>query len=401
MTSTSTRLRFPRWTLFVLGFVAFVTSFGAHVVAVNLPVYAKQVGIGLAMIGLLIAVYDFAEIIAKPVFGFIADRSGMKPTMLAGLAVFSLASLGFFAVDPRLLLVVRLLQGMGAAALSIVSAALVAAYFPRSRGQAFGVYNAIKGAGYVLSPIVGGAIVWASSFRMIFLACFAIGVLGFLLSLTLPKVPASADFEDDDDGDFSIRQFLSVFKNRTLLPWYLIIVVNMFLVGILFGFLPVYLNTLGYDQLQNGFIIGASTLSYLLVQPLAGNLADRRDPIRVIFGGLVLSAAGVALIPFTTGALLIGVAVIGGLGVGTVWTNTDAMVSKLADENRIAATLGAAGSFKELGDMLGPLLIGVLAQTFGLRIAFVVCGVLGFLSIALLTVTRRSRPETNSSSAAR
>ena len=170
-----------RWTLLVLGFVAFVTSFGAHVVAVNLPVYAKQVGVGLAMIGVLIAVYDFAEIIAKPVFGFVADRTGMKPTMLAGLAVFSLASLGFFAVDPRLLIVIRLLQGMGAAALSIVSAALVAAYFPESRGQAFGVYNAVKGAGYVLSPIVGGAIVWASNFGMIFLASLLLVGLPFLM----------------------------------------------------------------------------------------------------------------------------------------------------------------------------------------------------------------------------
>jgi len=382
-----------RWTLLVLGFVAFVTSFGAHVVAVNLPVYAKQVGAGLAMIGVLIAVYDFAEIIAKPVFGFVADRTGMKPTMLAGLAVFSLASLGFFAVDPKLLIVIRLLQGMGAAALSIVSAALVAAYFPESRGQAFGVYNAIKGAGYVLSPIVGGAIVWASNFGMIFLACFGIGVLGFVLSLTLPKPPASAEFKDDDD-DFSLAQFAAVFRNRELMPWYLIIVVNMFLVGILFGFLPVYVNTLGYDQLRNGLIIGACTLSYLLIQPFAGRLADRMNPIKVMLAGLVLSAAGVLLVPFTSGIALIAVAVAGGIGVGTVWTNTDAMVSRLADQGRIAATLGAAGSFKELGDMLGPLLIGILAQAISLRASFVICGLLGFLSITLLKFVRVPPPAT-------
>lgn len=376
-----------RWTLLVLGFVAFVTSFGAHVVAVNLPVYAKQVGAGLAMIGLLIAVFDFAEVIAKPVFGVIADKTGMKGTMLIGLAIFSLASLGFFAVDARLLLLVRLLQGVGAAALSIVSAALVASYFPDSRGQAFGIYNAIKGAGYVLSPIIGGAIVWASSFGMIFLACFAVGVIGFLLSLTLPKPPASAEFKDDDD-DLSLRQMTSAFRNRELWPWYVVIVINMFLVGILFGFLPVYINALGYDQLRNGMIIGACTLSYLLVQPIAGRLADRMNPISVILGGLILSASGVTLIPFVTGPVLIAVAIIGGVGVGTVWTNTDAMVSRIAKEGRIAATLGAAGSFKEIGDMLGPLLIGILAQTLGLRSSFVICGLLGFLSIGFLKFVR-------------
>lgn len=375
--------RVGRFVLFILGVVAFVTSFGAHVVAVNLPVYVKQVGFGVAMIGVLIAVYDFAEIIAKPLFGHIADRAGLKRTMLLGIAVFALGSLAYFVVPPTWLIVIRLLQGIGAAALSIVSAALVASYFPTMRGQAFGVYNAIKGAGYVLSPVVGGAIVVASSFRMIFLACFAIGVLAFLLSLTLPNPGTSAALEDDDD-DLSTRQLLSVFRDRTLLPWYTIIVVNMFLVGILFGFLPVYVNSLGYDQLRTGLLIAAAALAYVLVQPLAGRLADRLGGVRVIRVGMILSALAILAAPFTTGALLVGVAIIGGIGVGTVWTNSDAMVSQLAAQGRIAASLGAAGSFKELGDMLGPLLIGVLAQTFGLRAAFVACGVVGLLAVALL-----------------
>ena len=60
----------PRsWYALILGFVGFVTSFGAHIVAVNLPTYAEQVGAGVAVIGLLIAVYDLAEIIAKPLLG--------------------------------------------------------------------------------------------------------------------------------------------------------------------------------------------------------------------------------------------------------------------------------------------------------------------------------------------
>jgi MFS family permease len=89
------RGRFRHSIVFLLGLVGFVTSFGAHVVAVNLPIYAKQVGAGLAAIGVLIAMYDFAELFAKPVFGWVADRRGLKATMLVGLAFFfpSLAGL--------------------------------------------------------------------------------------------------------------------------------------------------------------------------------------------------------------------------------------------------------------------------------------------------------------------
>jgi len=56
-------------------------------------------------------------------------------------------SLLFLVIDPKLLLLVRFIQGLGAAALSTVSIALVAKYFTTGRGRAFGIYNAIKGAG--------------------------------------------------------------------------------------------------------------------------------------------------------------------------------------------------------------------------------------------------------------
>jgi MFS family permease len=372
----------------ILGAVAFVTSFGAHVVAVNLPVYAKEVGAGAFMIGLLIAVYDLAELAAKPVFGVVADRRGIKATMLAGIAVFFLASLSFLALPASLLIVVRFLQGLGAAALSITSAALVAAYFPDGRGRAFGVYNAIKGAGYVLSPIVGGAIVWASSFSMVFVACAVVAAVAFVLCLGLPEASRDVKMEDDDET-LSMSVFARAVGDRMLLPWYAIIVVNMFLVGILFGFLPVYVHALGYDQLRNGLIVASATTSYLIVQPLAGTLADRASPRKVIMAGLVLSSLGVLLVPFTTGFTLVVVCVVGGIGVGTVWTNSDAMVSQLAKSGRTASALGVAGSFKELGDMLGPLLIGALTEAFGLRVSFVTCGAVGLSAILLLVFAPR------------
>jgi len=92
---------------------------------------------------------------------------------------------------------------------------------------------------------------------------------------------------------------------------------------------------------------------------------------------------------FLTGALLLSAAILGGVGVGTVWTNTDTAVSNLAKEGRIAATLGVAGSFKELGDMLGPLAIGFVSQFFGLKVGFVVCGALGLGALALLRFARQ------------
>jgi MFS family permease len=371
--------------ILILGFVGFVTSFGAHIVAVNLPTYAEQVGVGVAMIGLLISAYDFAEIVAKPVFGALADRRGMKQTMLAGIALFIAASLAYYWVSPKLLLLIRFLQGLGAAALSSVSLALVGAYAASQRGKAYGIYNAIKGAGYVLSPIIGGALVVQSGFATIFLAAAAIGAAAFGLSLLLPKPEAEvADAFDDDDDDFSMQGFLAVFREPSLWPWYVITVVNMFFVGILFGFLPVRVHALGLNPFISGLLLSAVAASYLLIQPVAGALADRVSPALTIRIGLLLSGVCIVLAPFVSGIPLLIVSIFAGFGVGTVWTNTDTLISGLAERGKLGATMGAAGSFKELGDMLGPLLIGFVSQAFGLTIGFVACGILGLLSILMI-----------------
>jgi MFS family permease len=367
---------------FILGFVGFVTSFGAHIVAVNLPEYAKEVGIGVAMIGLLIAAYDFAEIIAKPIFGSLADQQGMKKTLLIGIGVFIVASLLYLAVPPQWLLGIRFLQGVGAAALSAVSLALVGVYYKQNRGRAYGIYNAIKGAGYVLSPLAGGLIIAKSHFSYIFVAAAGIGVLAFLLSLFLPNVKEQVALEDDDD--FSLKAFVSVFKDPKLIRWYAIIVVNMFFVSILFGFLPVRVYALQYGAVQTGFILSLVALSYLLIQPVAGYLADKTDVTTTIRIGLILSAISIIAAPFVKDALLIVDAVIAGIGVGIVWTNTDTLVSELAEEGKLGATMGAAGSFKEFGDMVGPILIGVLSQILGLTWGFVICGVLGLFSLIFI-----------------
>ena len=368
---------------FILGFVGFVTSFGAHIVAVNLPVYAEEVGIGVAIIGLLIAAYDFAEIIAKPIFGSIADKQGMKKTLLLGTGVFIAASLLYLVVPARWLLGIRFLQGVGAAALSAVSLALVGVYYEQNRGRAYGIYNAIKGAGYVLSPLAGGFIIAKSNFSYIFIAAAAIGVFAFGLALLLPNVKENISLDDDDD-DFSLESFISVFRDPKLIRWYAIIVVNMFFVSILFGFLPVRVYALHYGAVQTGLILSLVALSYLLIQPVAGYLADRTDVTTTVRIGLILSAISIIAAPFVKDALLILDAVIAGIGVGIVWTNTDTLVSKLAEEGKLGATMGAAGSFKEFGDMVGPILIGVLSQFLGLAWGFVICGILGLFSITLI-----------------
>lgn len=376
--------------LVILALCGFVTSFGAHIVATNLPPYAEAVGAGALMIGLLIAVYDFAELVAKPAAGYIADRRGMKLILLAGLIVFILGSLLYLVIPPTFLLFVRFIQGLGAAALSTVSITLVAQYFAAGsgRGRAFGIYNMLKGAGYVIAPALGGFLMQAHGFSMIFIVSAAVGLVALLLSLLLPA-DRPRKLADDDDG-ITLKEFFLIFREPRLLPVYGVIVVNMFLVGILFGFLPVYLHSIGYTPLQSGVTVSISTASYLLVQPLAGHLADKVAIRTTVLIGLLVAAIAIVATTFATGAALIVILILAGIGVGTVWTNSDALVSSMVEQSKLGASMGAAQSFKEFGDMVGPLLIGLLTQLFGVRTGFVACGAVAIAFVFLLA--RASRP---------
>jgi hypothetical protein len=143
----------------------FVTASGAHAVAANLGRYALGHHGSLWELGLLLGIYDGAEVVLKPVFGALADRTGAKPVMTDGLVLFAAASAAFvIGGDPHLLAAARLAQGTGAPAFSPAAAATVAALGGRKRsGRLFGGYGGAKGIGYLLGPIAGGALVVAGA----------------------------------------------------------------------------------------------------------------------------------------------------------------------------------------------------------------------------------------------
>lgn len=174
-----------------------------------------------------------------------------------------------------------------------------------------------------------------------------------------------------------------------MMPIYAVIVINMFLVGILFGFLPVYVHGLGYSATQSGTLVSIGTAAYLLIQPLAGALADRYAMRTTVLLGLLVAALSIMATTFASGWALIAIVIAAGMGIGTVWTNSDALVSASASPSQLGASIGAAQSFKEFGDMVGPLLVGALTQFFGVRAGFVSCG---GIALVLLGLCARATP---------
>jgi len=147
-----------------------VTAFGAHSIAANLGAYAHNEHASLLVLGVLLAVYDGAEVVLKPVFGALTDRIGPRPVLLGGLIAFAAFSAAFvIAGNPALVGAARLGQGAAAAAFSPAAGTLVARLAPAQRqGRAFGGYGMWKSLGYAGGPLLGGTLVTVGGFTTLF-----------------------------------------------------------------------------------------------------------------------------------------------------------------------------------------------------------------------------------------
>lgn len=366
----------------------FTTAFGAHAVAANLGVYTGFHHGSLLQLGILLALYDGAEVVLKPVFGSVADRIGGKPVLVGGLIAFALASAGFWlATGPAALFAARLAQGAAAAAFSPAASMLVARLAPKgSGGRAFGSYGAVKGLGYALGPLLGSALVAAGGYRLLFatLAILATAVAVWA-ALAVPRtapVPKS-------------RQTMVQLARRLSTPSFLgptaalAGATGAFSAGV--GFLPVLGHRCGLGPLATGAIVSLLAITAALIQPRVGRAHDAgRLPTGTgLVAGLAACAAGIGIAALSAGvAGLIAAAIVTGAGTALITPLGFAALAATAPPDRLGATMGAAEVGRELGDAGGPLVVGLVAAASLSAGLGVLAGLLG--TGAVIGVLRRS-----------
>src|SRR6185436_10838328 len=112
-----------RGKLLVLFVTAFVDMVGLTMILPLLPFYARELGASATVVGLLIAAFSLAQLVVAPVWGRLSDRYGRRPAILAGLLVTSVAYVLFaFAGALPLLLLSRVIQGIGGGTIGVVQA---------------------------------------------------------------------------------------------------------------------------------------------------------------------------------------------------------------------------------------------------------------------------------------
>src|SRR4051812_48776067 len=377
--------RAAMWPLYAAGFT---TAFGAHGIAANLGGSETAVT-SLLVLGGLLALYDGAEVVLKPVFGTLADRIGARPVLLGGLLGFAAASALYAIADrPGWLWAARLGQGAAASAFSPSASALVARLNPAAkRGRAFGSYGFYKSIGYTLGPLLGGVLAWAGGLRLLFVVLTVLGLAvarwAFVAVPGRPRLPRP-------------RQTVLALPRRIADPVFLgptaALAAATAALSVGVGFLPVLGRAAGLGTIATGAAVSVLALCGAVVQPRAGRaLDDGRLGTRTgLTVGLAISAGGLAAatLPGLAGVLA-GAALIG-VGTGLITPLGFAALAASTPPERLGQTMGAAELGRELGDAGGPLLVAGVATYAGLGLGFAVLAILLAAGAALALGRRRA-----------
>ena len=173
-----------KWKILIsVMFGIFMIILDATVINVAFPTLRREFGATLADAQWVLSIYVLSLGVTTPVSGFLADRFGIKRVYLFGLAVFVIGSF-LCGLAPSLgwLIAARALQGFGGGvAQPLGPAQLYRAFPPKEQGTALGYFGIVLVFAPALGPILGGWLVDANLWRLIFFINIPIGILGVIL----------------------------------------------------------------------------------------------------------------------------------------------------------------------------------------------------------------------------
>lgn len=217
------RLRSKRQaaTLALLAFAMLIVSLDQYIVVVALPEIGRELGYSAQTLQSVISAYAVASAGFLLLGGRAADLLGRRRIFVAGLAVYTGASLaGGLAATSELLLGARAAQGLGGALLFPATLSLVNTMFAegRDRNRALAVWGGAGAAGLVVGVLLGGVLTQALGWEAVFFVNVPLAGLAMLLAFTL--IPA--DRERDSSRSFDLPGALAATLGVTLLVFALV-----------------------------------------------------------------------------------------------------------------------------------------------------------------------------------
>jgi MFS family permease len=371
--------------------VTFMVVMGVSSVAPVLPDLLRVFGLGAAGPGMVVTSFTLPGVFLTPVLGVLADRYGRKAVLVPSLVVFALFGAGCgLAREFHLLLGLRLLQGVGAAALGALNVTIISdLYEGRERITALGYNAGVLALGTTVYPALGGVLGhfhWSLPFFLPALALPLALAVGLWLRCPAPHLRPEL-------GHYMRTAFKLAATSRAAGLFAVTAATFVLLYGLVITFLPLHLaQRFGATPWAIGGVIASASLGTGLFSSQLGRLATRVSQAVLLAAGFCLFCAFGALIPLMPGLVwsVVPVLCFGG-GMGLIVPGVQALLAEHAPMEHRGAFMALNGWILRLSQTLGPVLGAAAYTAWGMDGVFYSGAVLA-AAMAGLTALLAARP---------
>lgn len=399
------------WAL-VVGF--FMIMVDTTIVSVATPAIIEDLDAEVNSVVWVTSAYLLAYAVPVLITGRLGDRYGPKNLYLAGLAVFTLASLACgLTTTVEGLIVARIVQGLGASMITPQTMAIITRIFPSERrGRATSLWGATAGVAVLVGPLLGGVLVDSLGWQWIFFINLPVGVIGFALAWRLvPRLPTHTHrfdwvgvalsgvgmfllvfgIQEGHQYDWSSSIWLMITGGVVVLTAFVawqrhspepLVPLSLFLdrnfslsnVGICavsFAFTAMGFPLMLYAQLVRGLsptraalLLIPMALMSIVLAPLVGRLTDRIHPRSLTAVGFALLGGGLAWLALAMSPdvplwqLLPTMAAMGA-GSACIWAVLTATATGNLPLHLAGAGAGVYNTMRQVGAVLGSAAIAL------------------------------------------
>jgi len=339
-------------------------------IAPALPAIVRDLGISKLQVGLLITAFTLPGVVLAPFLGVLADRFGRKRILVPSIFLFGLAGTACALTrDFNTLVMLRVFQGVGAAALGSLNVTIIGdLYSGKRRTAAMGLNASVLSIGVASYPLIGGALAslaWHYPFYLS-LAAIPLGLI-VLTALRNPEPRTKEGLRDYLGGTWGHLKNLKV--------------AALFSAGVL-TFIILYGAYLTYFALlldesfhvsafTIGLVMSLMALTTAIVSSQLGRISAWFSEVTLIKAAFAIYALALALIPLMPSLWLLLIPVmIFGIGQGVNLPSIHTLVAGLAPMEYRAAFMSINAAMLRLGQTIGPPLVGLLYVYGGSDAAF-------------------------------
>lgn len=341
---------------------------------------------------MLITSFGVARLLTNLPAGRLADRIGRRPLILTGpiLTGFG-AILAGFAPTFWLLVGARFVQGLGSAMSATVSMTVLADIStPETRGRTMSVFQGSLLIGASIGPSIGGALAGLVGLRGVFfvyaVSAFAVAIWArFRVVETLGTASErSGSSRKGGEAPAGKGATMALLMNASFLAVALVSIAIFFTrTGARATIIPLIgAERLGLSAIGIGNVLTIAAVLNVLTLPVAGWSIDRFGRKRTIVPSTMVSALGIFMFAIAPNVItFVAAAMVLGIGTGIAGPAPAAYVADLAKGANYGATMGLFRTVSDIGFVVGPVLLGFLADQRGYGFSM-------YVNAALLLVAR-------------